>query len=440
LDRPEKSMITVDVPSLRQLRGFAAVARLKSFSSAAREVNLSQPALSQSVHALEARFAAPLFERRHGGCFVTAAGAILLPRVRRFFDHISAALFDLTQSTGATDRRNADTILNKITKPQLRGLIAISEHHSLEAAARSLGISEPSLHRSARQLERELRRSLFARTARGVTTTAQGSELARRFQVARREIEYGLEEVQAARGVIVSRIAIGNIPNSGTGILSDAIQKLLATYPDTRVQVVDDHYDALLRDLRAGKLDLLFGVLRRPAWATDTAEEFLFANPYVVVARCRHPLARARGITVRDLAAYDWVLPDRGAPRREAFERLFARPGLSPRVSIETTSPAVYRSILATSDRIALFSKLETEHSELRASALTALPFASRVLARSDGVATRADWQPTRVHRAFLDLLREAARRLPHSKPKRDVARAPQRRVANELANSAVRH
>ena len=430
-------MTPLDVPSLRQLRGFEAVARLKSFSSAAREVNLSQPALTQSIHALEARFAAPLFERGHAGCFVTEAGAILLPRVQRFFDHIRAALSELTLASASTGRQTADAILNKITRPQLRGLIAISENHSMDSAARWLGISEPSLHRSARQLERELRRSLFQRTARGVTTTPQGSELARRFQVARREIEYGLEEVQAARGVIVSRIVIGNIPHSGTIVLSNAIQKLLATYPDTRVQVVDDHYDALLNDLRAGKLDVLFGVLRRPAWATDTDEEFLFANPYTVVARKDHPLAKLRRVALRDLACYDWVLPDRGAPRREAFERLFAKSGFSPRVSIETISPTVCRSILASSDRISLFSKLEIEQTDFQVRSVVKLPFDSNVLSRTDGVATRTDWQPTRVHREFLDLLREETRPLwtSRSVPQHHsrTARTLRRRIARQM-------
>jgi LysR family transcriptional regulator of gallate degradation len=405
-------MVPLDVPSLRQLRGFEAVARLKSFSSAAREVNLSQPALTQSVHALEARFATHLFKRRQSGCFVTEPGAILLPRVQRFFDHIRTALSELTLANASTGRQGVDATLNKITRPQLRGLIAISENHSLDAAARWLRISEPSLHRSARQLERELRRTLLQRTARGVTTTTQGGELARRFQVALREIEYALEEIEAARGVIVSRITIGNIPHSATRILSNAILKLLATYPDTRVQVVDDHYDALLSDLRAGKLDVMFGVLRRPSWAIDTHEEFLFANPYTVVVRRNHPLAKFHRITLRDLASYDWVLPDRGTPRREAFERLFAKSGLSPRVSIETTSPAFYRSILVSSDRISLFSKLETEQTDVQIHPLAKLPFTSRVLARADGTATRADWRPTRVHHEFLELLRKEARAL----------------------------
>jgi len=41
--------------------------------------------------------------------------------------------------------------------------------------------------------------------------------------------------------------------------------------------------------------------------------------------------------------------------------------------------------------------------------ALTIVPFQSPVLARADGVATRADWQPPRLHQQFLDLLRTRA-------------------------------
>src|SRR5262249_4592029 len=203
-----------------------------------------------------------------------------------------------------------------------------------------------------------LRRSLYHRTAQGVTTNAQGAELARRFQVALREIEYGVEELHAAQGSVVSRIAVGNIPHSGERVLSAAIDALLASYPTAHVQVVEGHYDVLLDDLRAGKLDLLFGVLRRPDWAVDVTEELLFDNPYVAVARADHPLSRQEKITPRDLACYDWIMPEPGAPRRQAFERMFADLPNLPNVAVETTSLSIYRSILVTSDRLTLMSRL----------------------------------------------------------------------------------
>jgi len=397
------SMNPLEFPSLRQLRAFAAAARLASVSAAAREVNLSQPGLTQSLHALEARLEARLFDRRRSGCYVTPLGAILLPRVRRFFDHVGAALSAPLVGSPFT------ATINKITGAQMRSLIAIAASPSMEAAARRLAIAQPSLHRPARELERELRRSLFHRTAQGVTTNPQGAELARRFQVALREIAYGLEELQAAQGAVVSRIAVGNIPHSGERILSAAVDALLAIFPSAHVRIVDGPYEALLDDLRAGRLDLLFGVLRRPAWARDVTEERLFENPYVVVARADHPLRRATRITPRELTRYGWIMPEAGAPRRRAFERLFA--GLTaPPVRIETTSLSIYRSVLATSDRLTLMSRLAAQSAE--SAALAVLPFRSPHLHRSDGVASRIDWQPTDVHIRFLDLLRAEAQRV----------------------------
>jgi LysR family transcriptional regulator of gallate degradation len=301
--------------------------------------------------------------------------------------------------------------VNRITGPQIRSLIAVSENNSFVSAARTLKISEPSLHRAAKGLERELRRRLYHRTSRGVTTNAPGAEIARRFQIALRELAYGVEELQAARGNVVSRVIVGNIPHSGIQILSSAIKEFFAQYPTASVQIVDGSYEALLDDLRAGKLDLLFGVLRRPAWADDVSEEVLFRNPYVVVGRAGHPLSRSKRLGVRELARYDWIMPGPMTPRQQAFRRIFARLPVLPKISVETTSLQIYRDLLATTDRLTLMSTLEAQLNE-RAK-LAVLPFRSPELRRSDGLATRADWQPTHIHRHFLRVLRAHAGRRP---------------------------
>ena len=239
-----------DVPSIRQIRIFAAVAASQSISGAPKAVNLSQPGVTQSVRALETRVGAALFERRGSGCYLTASGAILLPRVQRFFNQLRVALSDIGAGAPNDGSPVLDVAINRITGPQIRSLIAVSENNSFGSAARSLRISEPSLHRAAKSLERELRRRLYQRTSQGMTTTSQGTENARRFQIALRELGYGIEELQAARGNVVTRIIIGNIPHSGTQILSSAINEFLAAYPTATVQIVDGAYEALLDGLR----------------------------------------------------------------------------------------------------------------------------------------------------------------------------------------------
>lgn len=398
-----------EFPSVRQLRVFAAVAAAQSITGAAKAVGLSQPGVTESLRALERRVGAELFERRGSGCYLTPSGAVLLPRITRFFDQLRGALSDGGPMASA---QTLDVALNRLTGPQIRSLIAVSENTSFDAAARSLSISEPSLHRAAQSLERELRRRLYQRTSRGMTTTPLGTELARRFQIALRELAYGLEELQATRGNIITRIVIGNIPHSGTQVLSSAIKNFIRTYPTATVQIVDGHYEELLDDLRVGKIDFLFGVLRRPDWARDVTEEELFTDRYVVVGRAAHPLRRGKTLRLRDLASYDWIMPGPLTPRHQAFRRMFAGLPALPKISVETTSLQIYRDLLATTDQLTLMSALEAQLNE--PSKLAVLPFRSVELRRWDGIATRADWQPTHIHRHFLKVLRAAARSAVH--------------------------
>jgi LysR family transcriptional regulator, regulator for genes of the gallate degradation pathway len=403
------SMSYNDFPSLRQLRAFEAVARLQSMSGAAREINLSQPGVTQSVEALERELNGSLLQRRRSGCYPTKLGAILLPRVQCFFDQVRSAVGELIVSNPAMSRQTLD-MTHKITKPQIRSLLAIYESESFDAAARLLAISQPSLHRSAKDLERELRRGLYHRTAKGMTTNARGSELARRIQLGLREIHYGIEEMKAAQGNVISRIAIGNIPHSDAQVLSAAIKELLGVHPNAFVQVVDGHYDTLLNDLRAARLDLLWGTLRTPLWAHDVREEKLFHNPYVIVARRRHPLARLKRIAPSDLTRFDWITPGPTTPRQQALEQLLRGTSSTPRITVETTSLQLHRNLIASGDRLALMSLFESRLND--PSIFTTLPFQSSHLKRSDGVVRRADWRPTRIHLQFLDMLRAHARRM----------------------------
>lgn len=68
--------------SLIRLRHILAVARTGSFSIAAEEVGISQPALSRSIQAFEADYGLRLFDRGKGGVTITPAGKLAIERAR----------------------------------------------------------------------------------------------------------------------------------------------------------------------------------------------------------------------------------------------------------------------------------------------------------------------------------------------------------------------
>src|SRR5262245_52677837 len=123
------AMTSHEFPSLRQLRAFAAVAASQSISGEAKSVNLSQRGVTESIRALERRVGTQLFERRGTGCYLTATGAVLLPRVHRFFDQLRIALSDSGAAT-VNATQVPDVTITRITGPQIRGLIAVSENNS----------------------------------------------------------------------------------------------------------------------------------------------------------------------------------------------------------------------------------------------------------------------------------------------------------------------
>ncbi|MGH6629465.1 MAG: LysR family transcriptional regulator, partial [Burkholderiales bacterium] len=91
--------------SLRQLRVFSTVARTLSFSAAARELHLTQPAVSQQVKHLEEHAGLPLFEQIGRRVHLTEAGRELQARSQAVARELADAEEALAAMRGLTRGR-----------------------------------------------------------------------------------------------------------------------------------------------------------------------------------------------------------------------------------------------------------------------------------------------------------------------------------------------
>ncbi|MFC0450270.1 LysR family transcriptional regulator [Rhodococcus jostii] len=73
-------------PTLAQLRAFAAVATHLHFGSAATDLGISQPTLSQGLAALETGLGVTLIQRTTRRAILTTIGRRLLPHAQRTLD------------------------------------------------------------------------------------------------------------------------------------------------------------------------------------------------------------------------------------------------------------------------------------------------------------------------------------------------------------------
>lgn len=91
--------------TLRQLKVFETVARLSSYSRAAEELHLSQPAVSTQIRKLEEHAGLPLFEQLGRKVYLTAAGIELLHHSRLIVQQFADAEAAMTQFKGVAGGR-----------------------------------------------------------------------------------------------------------------------------------------------------------------------------------------------------------------------------------------------------------------------------------------------------------------------------------------------
>ncbi|MEM1004166.1 MAG: LysR substrate-binding domain-containing protein [Pseudomonadota bacterium] len=82
-------MNQIDFRLNRQLWMFLAVAEEEHFGRAAERLGMTQPPLSEHIKTLETALGVALFDRSRRGTRLTAAGAALVPAVRKFADQAS---------------------------------------------------------------------------------------------------------------------------------------------------------------------------------------------------------------------------------------------------------------------------------------------------------------------------------------------------------------
>jgi DNA-binding transcriptional LysR family regulator len=97
-----------------QLKIFSAVYRLKSFTGASKELNISQPTISEHVKNLEKELACQLFDRLGRSIIPTAEGELLFPRAQQLLDSLSRLKDDLASSS---DKLRGEIALGASTIP-----------------------------------------------------------------------------------------------------------------------------------------------------------------------------------------------------------------------------------------------------------------------------------------------------------------------------------
>jgi LysR family hydrogen peroxide-inducible transcriptional activator len=214
---------------------------------------------------------------------------------------------------------------------QLHALIAVADHGSFSAAARSLHTVQSNVSTHVARLERELGVLLVDRAAG--TITEEGHVVIERARRVKAELDALVSDVASLRDEVHGAARLGIIGTTARWLAPLVVERLALEHPRVQLVVVDATTSLLLPQLSRGELDL--AVANLPAGEPEVIEEPLFDEQRVLIAPSDHPLADHDQLNLAELADHEMILAARGTVFRAELDADAEAAGVTLRTRAE---------------------------------------------------------------------------------------------------------
>ena len=283
---------------------------------------------------------------------------------------------------------------------------------SVSAAARELGLRQPTISMHIARLEREYGVELFYRRGRRLVLTPFGEALRQDTQRVFRAENDAHALLAAVKNKYAGRLSVHAI---GPYNVVPIIRHFRGRYPLVQITVAIGHSQHIVQSITDYRHDV--GIV-----VHEVDEPHLFCLPFrrqplVVFAPLSHRLARRSSIRLEDLAGEQMVLREHGSTTRRVFEQALQERGIPTHLSIEMGSREAVREAVA--QGLGLGVVAGTAY--IDDARLVRLPLEDCDLATHCHVICRADRRQTPLIAAFLSAA-EAVRDSPGAARRQSVA------------------
>src|SRR5262249_54792879 len=196
----------------------------------------------------------------------------------------------------------------RLTLRDLHILEAVVAAGSMAKAARTLGMSQPSVSEAMTNLEAAVRVRMLDRGPRGIEPTIYATALLRRGQVVFDELQQGIRDIEFLANPAAGEVRLGCPENLAAGFVPTIIDRMSRRFPRITFHVPPVEPAAMgFRELRERSVDLMIGRILNRTLDDDLDAKVLFDDHLCVVAGATNPWARRRKFTFGALRDAPWV-------------------------------------------------------------------------------------------------------------------------------------
>src|SRR5688572_11437147 len=255
----------------------------------------------------------------------------------------------------------------RMTLQQFRYVCEIVDRgFSVSRAAASLHTSQPSMSRQVQALEKELGFAVFTRTKRKILgLTKPGGEV---LEVARKVLRAtdGLRHIASDfSDGDAGTLVVTTSHTHARYVLPRVIQEFNRRHPKVRVTLRQGNPTQVAQWVSAGEADL--SICSTPTREiTGIALLPCYEQHKVVLTPSKHPLLRAKPLTIAALALYPLITYDTDFTTHSQVMRAFEKAGYEPNVILSATDVDVMKTYVKCGLGVAIIAGLAYDPAEDR--------------------------------------------------------------------------
>ncbi|CAJ0822868.1 LysR family transcriptional regulator [Ralstonia flaminis] len=299
-----------------------------------------------------------------------------------------------------------------MTLQQLHVFLSVVTQGSIHGAARALGVTQPAITASMRELEKTLGVPLLLRSVKGVKLTSYGAVFYRRAKSITADMKRAEDELLEMRGEQAGSVVVGLSELAECSMLQRVFSAYRREGRGALLSFYQTSFSSALGRLFENAMDFAIVTGQRATKFPDFVEaRRLFSMPVVLVARPSHPRVHERRMDA--LTDEEWLLPcEVGDDTDRAFTQYFEFIGLqTPRVSRCLTVSAA-TLLLQEADLIAPV-QYPTFKLKMESHGLVTIPLDVEGVSMSAYLLTRRDHRLSDDAEALLAMFEEVAEEVP---------------------------
>ena len=283
---------------------------------------------------------------------------------------------------------------------QLEYFQMASRLKNITRAAQRLRVSQPNITVAIKKLEAELGVQLFDRSQKQLTLTPEGTVFLKRIELALRNIDEAVLEVNDYKQLQKGTIKIGIPPMMGAYLFPKVFSVFRHLHPNLEVLLFEEGSLSIREKLESDELD--FGIIIIPDSTPNLNVLRMSRNQLMVCVSQKSSLASKNWITPKDIASSDLIMMKEGSYLRQIVQSKLSALKITPRTVLESGQIVTIKGLVAHEVGIAFLLDFICEDSY----EIKAIPFYNPIFV-DIGLAWKKEKYVSKAAQAFIDFCKE---------------------------------